>query len=151
MSVILKPRPVSPSGMTVAARPRNSRNLAALATAGAAILALVLATTIPARADSKDDLAKALIAALVIGAIVHELGDGDKPLPVKHKKVPLACAISIDGSDRAVTLYAESCLKDHGLKSLPRDCSNRATIFGERDRVFSAQCLRSAGFKLSDH
>lgn len=150
MSVILKPRIVRPSGIAVSAWPRTGRSLAALATGAAVILALVLAAAIPARAATKDDLAKALIAALVIGAIVHELDDGTKPLPVKYKRVPLACAISIDGADRSVTLYAESCLKDHGLKHLPRDCSNRATIFGERDRVFSAQCLRSAGFKLSD-
>lgn len=131
MSVILRPRPVSPSAMAVAGRHRSGRNLAALATGGAAILALLLAVTLPVRAESRDDLADLR--------------------PAKHQRVPLDCAISINGSDRAVTLYVDSCLKDHGLKHLPKDCSNRATIFGERDRVYSAQCLRSAGFKFSTH
>ena len=51
-------------------------------TGGAAALALVLATAMPAKADKKDDLAKALIAALVVGAIAHELKDKDKPAPL---------------------------------------------------------------------
>jgi hypothetical protein len=139
----------------------SGRRFAAIMTGGAAVLALVLATAIPAQADSKkNDLAKALIAALVVGAIAHELKDKDKPAPVpvpvpdpepvRNKRVPSVCAISIDGADRSVTLYPESCLREEGFDyRLPRGCANEATIFGERDRVYSAQCLRDAGFKLS--
>lgn len=139
----------------------SGRRLAAMLTGGAAALALVLATAIPAKAE-KNDLAKALIAAIVVGAIAHELKDKDKPAPVpvpvplpepepvKAKRVPAVCAISIDGTDRSVTLYPESCLRQEGFDyRLPRHCANSATIFGERDRVYSAQCLREAGFRLN--
>lgn len=137
----------------------SGRRLAAMITGGAAALALVLATAIPAKAE-KNDLTKALIAALVVGVIAHELKDKDKPAPlpvplpepepVKSKRVPAVCAISIDGADRSVTLYPESCLRDQGFTyRLPRHCANSATIFGERDRVYSAQCLKEAGFRVT--
>lgn len=132
----------------------SGRRFAAMLTGGAAAVALVLATAIPARADKKDDLAKALIAALVVGAIAHELKDDKKaapvPEPVKSKRVPSVCAISIDGADRSVTLFSEGCLREEGFNHrLPRGCANSATIFGERDRVYSAQCLRDAGFRVT--
>lgn len=138
----------------------SGRRLAALMTGGAAVLALVLATAIPAKADRKDDLAKALIAALVVGVIANELKDRDKPAPVpvpvpvpepvKSKRVPSVCAISIDGAERSVTLFPESCLRAEGFDyRLPRGCANSATIYGERDRVYSAQCLRDAGFRIN--
>lgn len=136
----------------------SARRFAAMLTGGAAALAVVLATTIPAKADNKNDLAKALIAALVVGVIAHELTDKDKPVPVPlpepepvtSKRVPTVCAISIDGAERSVTLYPESCLRAEGFKPrLPRGCANTATIFGQRDRVYSAQCLRDAGFRVT--
>lgn len=140
----------------------SARRFAAMLTGGAAALAVVLATTIPAKADSKNDVAKALIAALVVGAIANELRADDKPAPVpvplplpepepvSSKRVPAVCAISIDGAERSVTLYPESCMRAEGFKPrLPRGCANTATIFGERDRVYSAQCLRDAGFRVA--
>lgn len=138
----------------------SGRRFAAILTGGAAALAVVLATAIPAKADKKDDLAKALIAAIVVGAIAHELTDKDKPAPlpvplpepepVKSKRVPSVCAISIDGAERSISLYPESCLREEGFDyRLPRGCANSATIFGERDRVYSAQCLRDAGFRVT--
>jgi hypothetical protein len=134
----------------------SGRRFAAMLTGGAAALALVLATAIPAKAEKKDDLAKALIAAIVVGAIANELKDKHKPTPVpvpepvKSKRVPAVCAISIDGAERSVTLYPESCLRDEGFSHrLPRGCANSATIFGERDRVYSAQCLKDAGFRVT--
>jgi hypothetical protein len=151
-----KPHRIAAHGITETTL--SGRRLAAMITGGAAALALVLATAIPARAE-KNDLAKALIAALVVGAIAHELKDKDKPVPVplpepapvKSKRVPRVCAISIDGADRSVTLYPVSCLRDEGFGyRLPRHCANTATIYGERDRVYSAQCLRDAGFRIAE-
>lgn len=154
MSIILRPRTTRLSAHGQGASPLSARSLASLLTGGAAVLALVLATAIPAKADKKDDLAKALIAAVVIGAIASELKDkpepAPEPLPVKHPRVPAVCAISIDGVERSVTLYPESCLRAEGFNHiLPRGCANGASIFGERDRVYSAQCLRDAGFTVS--
>jgi hypothetical protein len=159
MSVEFRSKPYRIASHGIGETTLSGRRLAAMITGGAAALALVLATAIPARAE-KNDLAKALIAALVVGAIAHELKDRDKPAPVpvplpepepvKAKRVPSVCAISIDGAERSVTLYPESCLREEGFTyRLPRHCANGATIFGERDRVYSAQCLREAGFRLS--
>jgi hypothetical protein len=158
MSVAFKSKSHRIASQGVSETTLTGRRFAALVTGGAAALALVLATAIPAKADKKDDLAKALIAALVVGAIAHELNDRDKPAPapapvpepVRNKRVPSICAISIDGADRSVTLYPESCLRAEGFDyRLPRGCANSATIYGERDRVYSAQCLRDAGFRVS--
>ncbi len=110
----------------------------------------------PAKADKKDDLAKALAAALVLGVIVNELNDKPKPQPiplpepVRQKRVPAVCAISIDGEERSVTLFSENCMRREGFDHrLPRGCANDARIFGRDDRVYSAGCLRDAGFRVS--
>lgn len=155
MSIILRPRISRNAARGTAAGTPSARSLATILTAAAALLALVLATAIPAKADKKDDIAKALIAALVIGALANELKDKPNPvpqvIPVKHPRVPSVCAISIDGAERSVTLFPESCLRTQGFDyALPRGCATGATVFGQRDRVFSAQCLRDAGFKVSD-
>ncbi len=154
MSVTFRTKSYRVAGHGIGETTLSGRRLGAMITGGAAALALVLATAIPAKAD-KNDLAKALIAALVVGAIAHELNEKDKPAPlpvpepVKNKRVPGVCAISIDGAERSVTLYPESCLREEGFDyRLPRYCANSATIFGKRDRVYSAQCLRDAGFRL---
>lgn len=154
MSVTFRSKSYRVAGHGIGETTLSGRRLGAMITGGAAALALVLATAIPAKAD-KNDLTKALIAALVVGAIAHELKDKDKPAPlpmpepVKNKRVPGVCAISIDGAERSVTLYPESCLRKEGFDyRLPRYCANSATIFGKRDRVYSAQCLRDAGFRL---
>jgi hypothetical protein len=140
----------------VAERGMQPRRLASLMTGGAVAIALVLGAALPAKADKKDDLAKALIAALVIGAIAHELNDKPKPAPqpepVKRPRVPAVCEIAIAGADRSVSLYSENCLRDEDFDyRLPRGCANSARIFGEQDRVYSAQCLRDAGFRVSGH
>ena len=84
------------------------RRFATLMTGGAVAFALVLGAALPAKADKKDDLAKALIAALVVGAIAHELKDKPKPAPapepVKQPRVPGVCEIAIDGADRSGSL-----------------------------------------------
>jgi hypothetical protein len=133
----------------------SGHRLTTVLTGGAAVLALVLATAMPARADKKDDLAKALIAALVIGAIIHETKRDDPrpaptPAPVRQPRVPSVCAIQIDGAQRSVTVYPESCLREEGFTyRLPRNCANEARIYGKKDRIYSVQCLRDAGFRVS--
>ena len=124
-------------------------------TLGAAAVSLVLATALPARAE-KDDLAKALLGILVLGAIAHELSDNDRPAPPPdHRKnprpevrrLPSVCAIQIDGDRRGGTVYTESCLRDEGIRGpLPRHCGHEARIYGRWDTIFGLKCLREAGF-----
>jgi hypothetical protein len=72
------------------------------------------------------------------------------PEPVRTNRVPAVCAITIDGAQQSVTLYPESCLRREGFdRRLPRSCANQASVFGRDDRVYSAQCLRDAGFRVS--
>lgn len=118
-------------------------------TGGALVLALVLGLAMPAKADKKDDLIKGLAAALVVGAILNELDQKAEAKPVRQPKVPAVCAITIHGDERSVTLYPERCLRREGFdERLPKSCANSATIYGRDDRVYSASCLRSAGFRL---
>ncbi len=147
----------------------SPRRLAWGITAGAAALSLVLASALPARAGDKgNDLAKALIAALVVGAIIHETKKDNRPAPpvvvpapapepvYKKKKkrkhppvVPQACALTFEGEHRDVTVYPESCLLDYGVSApLPTYCGKDARIYGEWDRIYGETCLRDAGFRL---
>lgn len=143
----------------------NPRRLGWAVTAGAAAVSLILASAIPARAgDRKEDLAKALIAALVVGAIIHETRKDDSPTPPPvvpvpepvHKKkrkhppvIPNVCALEFEGEHRSVTVYPESCLLDQGVQDrLPRHCARNARIYGSWDRIYGEKCLRDAGFKL---
>lgn len=117
----------------------------------ALLVALLAATAVPARADKRsDNIAKLIVGALIVGAIVNEMKD-DKPKPPKHPphsaRIPAACAITIDSQERRnVTLYGGNCLRDHGIRNLP-SCGRSMTIYGQRDRLYSADCLRSAGYR----
>lgn len=151
----------------VADRRTSPRRLTGMITAGAAALALLLATTLPVRAGGRDDdLAKALIAALVIGVIVHEARKDDyvappapAPEPVRKKKkkkhfvaprIPAVCALEFEGEHRDVIVYPERCLIEEGVSHLPRECARKARIYGEWDRIYGERCLREAGFVLPD-
>lgn len=137
----------------------SPRRLASAVTAGAAALAILLAASLPARAGGKgDDLAKALIAALVVGAIIHETRKEDPapaPAPVYKKKrdmrhltIPTACALEFEGERTSVTVYPETCLQDFGVRALPEYCAKDARIYGEWDRIYGEKCLREAGFQV---
>jgi hypothetical protein len=157
MSVEFRSKSHSIASRGIAETGTSGRRFATALTGGAVVLALVLGAAMPAKADNKDNLAKALISALVVGTIATDLDAKPKPPPVvvapepvKQNRVPAVCAISIDGAERSVSLYSESCLRREGFdQRLPRGCANEARIFGREDRVYSAQCLRDAGFRLS--
>ena len=148
------PATVKPNPSRTALRPRprretEPRRLATALTLGAAVLAIALGAALPAKADKKDDLAKALLGALVVGVIVNELNDTPRAEPVRHPRVPATCEISIQGNQRSVSLFPESCLRREGFDyRLPRGCATTARIFGRQDRVYSAQCLQDAGFRV---
>ena len=156
MTVEFKGRSHRIASQGVAETGTQPRRLAAMLTGGAVALALILGAAMPAKADRKDDLAKALLGALVVGVIVNELNDKPKPAPqpepAKRPRVPSVCEISIDGAERSVSLYSENCLRREGFDyRLPRGCANSARVFGRSDRVYSAKCLRDAGFRVSGH
>lgn len=145
--------------------PASPRRLGALITAGAAVLAIVLATALPARAaPDGEDIAKTLLGLAIIGAIANSIDDKDnhkgrgdryKPAPVPPKRdthagrIPATCAIQITGKKRDAVVYSENCLRRSGLtKRLPYHCGTEAKIYGRWDTVFSAKCLRDAGFRV---
>ena len=154
MSTELKSRSRRLFSAGVAERGVQPRRFATLLTGGAVAFALILGAALPVKADNKDDLAKALIAALVVGSIAKVLNDTPKarpvPEPARSRRVPAVCAITIDGAKKSVTLFAESCLRGEGFDAqLPNGCANTARIFGRQDRVYSEQCLRDAGFRVN--
>jgi hypothetical protein len=149
------PRHIASRGITETTI--SGRRLAGMVTAGAVAVALALGSALPAKAENKNDLAKALLGALVVGVIVNELNDKPTrapqvvtPDPVRTNRVPAVCAITIDGARQSVSLYPESCLRRAGVTArLPKGCANTASIFGRNDKVYSAQCLRDAGFRVA--
>ncbi len=152
------------------ATPQPLRRVAGAMIAAVTVLALLAASAVPARADRQSDtLAKALVAALAVGAIIHSIDKGRAeaaPVPVVHApvpkpavpqpqievrspRVPSVCAIEVSGVRRDVTVYPERCLRREGFDyRLPRHCANEARVFGRVDRVYSEMCLRNAGFRV---
>ena len=145
--------------VTAAARSPLKRlmsGMTALAVAGS----LVLASALPSHADRRgDNMAKALAVAIVLGLIVNNANKNKpkptpipapKPLPVKQPRVPAICAIEIDSDDGSpVTVFSEICLRDEGFDYRLPDCARSVRIYGQRDRIYSAQCLRDAGFRVN--
>jgi hypothetical protein len=137
---------------------RPVRRILTVLTAAATALALMTATALPAHADrSSDNLAKAVVAAVAIGAIVHSIDKGrakpapvpQPPIQVRSARVPSACAIELSGARRNITVYPERCLRREGFNyRLPRHCATDARVFGRVDRVYSEDCLRNAGFRV---
>ena len=141
------------------------RRMLKVLAAGVIILSLLAATALPSRADVRgEDLAKIIIGAVAIGAIVKSLDKGKAaaaPDAVEHRRdgwrhgrpvdrrpvVPSVCAIEIDGPRHGTTIYAERCLRRQGFDyRLPRDCGREVRFRGRWVQVFSDQCLRGAGF-----
>jgi hypothetical protein len=146
------------------ALPRASQNpvkrFMATLTAGVTALSMLVATAIPAHADrASDNLAKAVVGALIIGAIVNSANRGhaapapaptpERPVEVRSPRVPQVCAVEISGARRTVVLYPERCLRREGFDyRLPRGCATEIRMRGRTDRAYSAQCLSDAGFRV---
>lgn len=119
-------------------------------------ISLLAATAMPSHADKRgDDLAKIIAGALVIGLIANSIDNNNKhkakpqPTPVYEPRVPSVCAITIDSnSGQPVTMYSQKCLRSEGFDYRLPNCARDVRIYGEADRVYSAQCLRDAGFRL---
>lgn len=145
-------------------RGRIGRRLAATVAAAATALGLLVGTSVPARADN-DDLAKALAALAIVGIIAsqtnrsrgqqqyhdapREREHGHKYRPARSPRVPSVCAIEISGQSGTATVFGENCLRQQGFDyRLPQHCARSARIYGQRDRIYSDQCLREAGFRV---
>ena len=124
-------------------------------------ISLLAATAMPSHADKRgDNLAKVIAGALVIGLIAKTIDDNKdrnrhkpqpapQPQPSYQPRVPAVCAISIDSdSGNPVTMYSENCLYRQGFDYRLPNCARNVRIYGETDRIYSAQCLRDAGFRL---
>jgi hypothetical protein len=135
-------------------------------------LGLMVASAAPAHADrASDNLAKVVVTAIAIGAIVNALDHENQPaaqpvrqplprpvpqplpLPepehVRSPKVPAVCAIEFSGARRNVTVYPERCLRREGFEArLPRQCATEARVFGRNDRVYAEDCLRNTGYRI---
>lgn len=164
------------------AAPRKTGRLWKGLTLTAAALAMVIAGSRPMLAnEDSDNLAKIIVGGLIVGAIVNDMqhrdgdrvqyddsdyydngdyygGDRYRARDRHHRRnIPQECAITIDSRDSGrVTLYGGRCLRDYGFRNLP-DCGRSVRIYGKRDQLFSAQCLRRAGWggsqrpRSSDH
>lgn len=140
--------------------PNPVKRFMATLTAGVTALSMLVATAIPAHADrASDNLAKAVVGALIIGAIVNSANRGhaapapapapERPVEVRSPRVPQVCAVEISGARRTVVLYPERCLRREGFDyRLPRGCATEIRMRGRTDRAYSAQCLREAGFRV---
>ena len=74
-----------------------------------------------------------------------------QPLPRRvaaTRQVPSACGIELSGTQTRATLYAESCMVERGVRGLPTHCARPARIYGERDFIYTADCLRGAGLRV---
>lgn len=153
--------------------PPTHRRFGAMLTGGALVLALGLATALPARAaPDGEDLAKALLGLAIIGAIAESADSKDdrrETVPVwgdrsdhwsdghhhdKWKKkrrveVPAVCAVQVSKKRRTTVVFPETCLRRAGLgRDLPRYCADEARIRGDWQRVYTADCLREAGLRI---
>ena len=138
--------------------PQPLRRVAVALIVAVTLLALMAASAVPARADrAGDNLAKAVIAVVAIGAIAHAIDNSrakltpipQPPVQVRNPRVPSVCAIEISGARRDVTVYPERCLRREGFNyRLPRQCAHHARVFGRTDRVYGEDCLRNAGFRV---
>ena len=141
MSSDVRTKPCRFASQGIAETTVSSRRLASLLTGGAVALTLALGTAMPTKAERRDDLAKAILGALMVGVLVNDLND--RPRSPYRVATPRPV-------QRSVTLYSETCLRREGIdRRLPRNCASSAQILGRDDRVYSAQCLRDAGFRFS--
>lgn len=133
--------------------------------AGVLAVAMLAASALPSHADKRgDDLAKIIVGALVLGAVVNAIDNNkhhDQAPPQQHKPhkpkpqpgglpvVPSVCAIEIESSEgEPVRMYGEKCLLERGFDYRLPDCAHDVKVYGQKDRIYSAKCLREAGFKL---
>lgn len=135
--------------------PRPGRRIVAAIAILATTLSVMAGSAVPARADN--DLAKALAAIAVVGIIAHAARAKERPPATAPKKpkpvaatrqVPAVCGIELSGSQTRATLYSENCMVQRGVSALPTYCAKPARIYGQRDFIYTADCLRQGGLSV---
>ncbi len=64
-------------------------------------------------------------------------------------RLPATCALEFGSGPRPATYYAESCLKREGVAyALPQYCAQQIRSRDYQGRVFEAECLQDAGYRI---
>ena len=64
-------------------------------------------------------------------------------------RLPATCALEFGNGPRPATYYAESCLKREGVAyGLPQYCAQQIRSRDYQGRVFEAECLQDAGYRV---
>lgn len=130
------------------------KSFIALAMASAVALTGFAAT--PARADS-EDIAKALLGLLVIGAIVNAVDDDD-PAPAtrrgswrQNRVLPRACLRPFETRRGTRYGFGERCIENRvGHIRLPDECERRGENRRGRIRTFYGErCMARRGYRVS--
>ncbi|MGC9419063.1 MAG: hypothetical protein ACP5EN_08810 [Rhodovulum sp.] len=124
----------------------------------AAAIALTPMTATPARAD--DDVAKALLGALVLYGIAQGIDKNDRKDnrraeqgrgwkgAARHRTIPAQCVRTVENRHGPRRVAIERCLRREGVRRLPDRCETSLRgRYGSRD-AYSLRCLERAGFRV---
>lgn len=128
----------------------------------AAAIALTPMAATPARAD--DDIAKALLGALVLYGIAESIDSknrkDDRRIERRHddrrgwqgahrgRIIPAQCIRTVESRRGTGRFVPERCLRRTGVRYLPDRCA--VSISGPRQQrdVYALQCLQRAGYRV---
>jgi hypothetical protein len=137
--------PVSP---TFGRAPRRvMRRLTALLAAGTLILAGMIATAAPARAQSNEDIVRFLLGAAAIAVIIRSIDDNHRPVYISPRVLPDSCLEQARVQGRVVDVYNQRCLGRAGYSNLPGQCEVSLRTDRGRRVGYEANCLYRAGYR----
>jgi len=130
---------------------RATRRLAVLLAAASLILAGMIASAAPARAQSNEDIVRFLLGAVAVAVIVRAIDDNHRPSYIAPRVLPDSCLESARVQGRIVDVYNSRCLGRAGYRSLPQRCEvSLRTNRGNRTG-FEANCMYRAGYSPEGH
>jgi hypothetical protein len=135
---------------TLGASRRVTRRLTALLVAGALILAGMIATAAPARAQSNDDIVRFLLGAAAIAIIIRSIDDNHRPIYISPRVLPDSCLETARVQGRVVDVYHRGCLNRAGYRNLPQHCEVSLRTHQGRRVGYEARCLYRAGYSAED-
>lgn len=130
---------------------RVTRRLTALLVAATLILAGMIATAAPARAQSNDDIVRFLLGAAAIAIIIRSIDDNHRPVYISPRVLPDSCLETARVQGRVVDVYNQRCLNRAGYRNLPQHCEvSLRTDRGHRVG-YESRCLYRAGYRSDGH